>query len=183
MTVAMNDRPNPLTRALRATLREKLRADLAERDKLRAVRVARDLGATQQALAQVLGVTQPAVIKMLGRQSVMAPLIPAGRSGATPYEVAERYAAGLIDRDAMRAELGSWDYTPRHLSAGLADDVGVEDEGSFDDVLRAGRRGLIDDEDYELIADAYEARARTGQPPAAVDGAGRDAVATNAYQN
>jgi hypothetical protein len=176
VTLAMNDRQDALTCALRATLREKLRADLAERDKLRAVRVARELGATQQALAQVLGVTQPAVIKMLGRQPVMAPLIPAGRSGATPYEVAERYAAGLIDRDAMRAELGSWDYTPRHLPAGLADDVGVEDEGSFDGVLRAGRRGLIDDEDYEVIADVYEARARAGQIPGAVHDADPGAV-------
>jgi hypothetical protein len=57
------------------------------------------------------------------------------------------------------------------LSAGLADDIGVEDEGSFDGVLRAARRGLISDDDYEVIVDAYEARARAGEASGAVDDA------------
>jgi DNA-binding transcriptional regulator YdaS (Cro superfamily) len=165
MAVAKAD--DLVARALGAARREQLRQGLAERDKLRAVRVAKELGATQVLLARTLGVSQPAVAQMLGRQPVRAPAIREGFSSATPFEVAERYAAGLISREQMRSELGGWDYAPRELTAGQHDDVGVEDEASFDGVLRAARYGLIDDDDYEAILDAYEARAAAGQVPAA----------------
>jgi hypothetical protein len=162
MAVTTTRDEDAIKRALELTLRETLREDLARRDKLRAVRAATELGVTQVRLADVLGVTQPAVTVMLKRQPLSAPLIPMGHSGATPYEVAERYAAGLIDRDAMRAELGGWDYAPLDRTADLADDISVVDPQSFDGVEMAVHRGLIDLDDYGVIAKAYEARVLAG---------------------
>jgi predicted transcriptional regulator len=169
MAVTATRDEDAIARVLRLTLREKLREDLARRDKLRAVREATELGVTQVRLADVLGVTQPAVTVMLKRQPVSAPLIPVGHSGATPYEVAERYAAGLIDREQMRAELGGWDYAPLERPAGLGDDISVVDPQSFDGVEMAVHQGLIDLDDYGVIAKAYETRVLAGELRGVID--------------
>lgn len=131
--------------------------DLASRDVLRAVRSAADLGALQREIAAALRVSQPAVVKMLQRQPADAPSIPAGHSGATPYEVAERYAAGQVSREQMRAELGAWHYAPRQ--APDIDEAGVPDLTTVDALDEALRRGLIDEDDYDAIADLLEVNA------------------------
>jgi hypothetical protein len=106
---------------------------------------------------------------MLKRQPLSAPMIPAGHCGATPHEVAERYAAGLVDREQMRAELGGWDYAPLERLVGLGDDIAVVDPQSFDGVEMAVHQGLIDLDDYGVIAKAYEARAGAGELPGVID--------------
>ncbi|MGW6132381.1 hypothetical protein ACWFNE_20340 [Cellulomonas sp. NPDC055163] len=148
---------------LRAVRREQLRQSLAERDKLRAVRAASEAGITQNELARTLGVTQPAVAKMLARAAERVPAVREGFSSATPLEVAERYAAGLITREQMRAELSAWDYTSRERPDGPYDEIWVVDDHSFENVSTATREGYLDHEDYEVIFDAYGARVRAGE--------------------
>lgn len=139
------------TSALEVVRREQLRQSVAERDKLRAVLAAREAGATQAQVAEALGVSQPAVVKMLARAADKAPATREGFSSATPLEVAERYAAGLISREQMRAELSTWDYTPTPRPDGPYDEIWVEDVNSFDGVRQATRYGLIDYDDYDAI--------------------------------
>lgn len=137
------------------------RLQLAELDALRSLRRASSLGVSQTRLAGVLKVSQPAVSGMLAKQVEVAALYPEGRHGSSPYEVAERYAAGQITRDQLVAELGSWDYVPQDRARGLDDDVLVYRQGSFDEVERAADDGLIDDEAYDAIIEASEG-ARSG---------------------
>ena len=76
-----------------------------------------------------------------------------GFSGASPYEVAQRYAAGLLAREQTVDELSRWPYKPQDRTEGW-DDLLLTVPGSFDDVISAADHGLIDDGMYEAILDA-----------------------------
>jgi hypothetical protein len=66
---------------------------------------------SQGALAGVLKISQAAVSKALTRaQSIPDPL--PGFSGASPYEIAQRYAAGELIRAQVVDELTRWPYDP-----------------------------------------------------------------------
>jgi hypothetical protein len=75
---------------------------------------------------------------------------------ASPYEVCQRYAAGLINRDEVIRQLAAWPYppTPRPDEFG---DFTETFEGTFDDVLRAKRYELIDDSIYEEVIQQFTA--------------------------
>ncbi|WP_051196460.1 hypothetical protein [Jonesia quinghaiensis] len=81
-----------------------------------------------------------------------------GFSGADPYEICERYAAGLISRDQLVDELTRWEYTPNARTESLVDDLIINKPGSVADLERALRRGLIEAELYEEIGDRREAQ-------------------------
>jgi hypothetical protein len=76
-----------------------------------------------------------------------------GFSGATPYEICERYAAGMIDRERLVDELARYPYVPTPRTESLADDLLMTPPGTWADVCDADRRGLIPEDVYgEVMA-------------------------------
>jgi DNA-binding Lrp family transcriptional regulator len=132
-------------------------------DRLDELRLVRRLSESmpQSALAEALSVSQPAIHKAIKRAEMVGE-IPEGFSGATPYEIAERYAAGLIDRARLVTELAAWGYAPSPVTDGV-DWLVVEVPGTFGDVVRALSDGLIDEAIYEEVLDATEVIARADQ--------------------
>ncbi|WP_250444029.1 recombinase family protein [Actinotalea sp. C106] len=102
-------------------------------------------------------IVQIATVLGVGKSSVSRALAKAGErelvSGAGgPYEVAQRYAAGEVDRDELVEELVRWQYVALQRTAGDGvDDVIVVEPGTFDEVAQALRDGLIDASTYEEI--------------------------------
>ncbi|UWX98376.1 hypothetical protein N2K95_06925 [Arthrobacter zhaoxinii] len=87
--------------------------------------------------------------------------VPPGFSGATPSEIAARYAAGDIDRAEMIRQLSTWPYAKKQDSAKqLATEwkaiLPPEERGTFDEVAEAFDRGLIDAEAYDTILEASD---------------------------
>lgn len=120
-------------------------------DRLDYLRTVRALSATmrQVDLAKELGVSQAAISTTLSRANEVPDVVP-GFSGGSPYEIAERYAAGGIDRDALIDELGRFPYAETPKTDGvdwLVDDV----PNTVGDVSRAWRDGLIDEDTYVAI--------------------------------
>jgi hypothetical protein len=113
-------------------------------------------GATQMAVASVLGVSQPTVHRWL-QEAAQQPVEGPQALGETPYEVAQRYAAGDITHAQMIDALIAWPY-PRDPS--LDGDywektyAGGSPEGSFGETVgRAFDDGLITGEDYDYLAE------------------------------
>ncbi|RLP78574.1 hypothetical protein D9V34_17315 [Mycetocola lacteus] len=78
-------------------------------------------------------------------------------SGETPYAICEQYAAGKIDRAQLVDELTRWEYAPPARTKDYFDDLLFDAPGSTDDLERARRRGLIDEDTFYEIADRLEA--------------------------
>lgn len=79
----------------------------------------------------------------------------------SPYALARKYASGEISRSDMVRKLSVWPYKPSQTHTdGHHDDLLVYVPGSFDDVERAVNEGLIDDDAFDEIADAYEASTK-----------------------
>lgn len=131
--------------------------DVSELDYVRLVVVMVESGMSQTKIAKLVGVTQPTISKLLHR-SASVPMAREGFSGADPFEICERYAADLITRDQLVDELTRWDYTPRQTTANELDDLVVHTPGSTADLERALRRGLIDDDLFDEVADRLQFR-------------------------
>lgn len=119
-------------------------------DRLDELRAMRGLGEqyTQNALALELHISQPAVSKALEAAAAVDSVLP-GFSGASPYEVAQRYAAGELSREQLVDELARWPYRPVDPGDGV--DWNSYVPSDFADVTRALSHGLIDDETYCAI--------------------------------
>lgn len=145
---------------IEAALRAKARRELGRLDYIRSVRDAvKELG--QAAVARALSVSQPSISKLLaGAEARGVGPVAKGFSGAGPYEIAERYAAGDIDRDAMIRELSAWPYKRNEGAAAAAAEWEstpyVDTPGSFAEVGRAFDEGLIDGDAYDQILDASD---------------------------
>lgn len=113
---------------------------------------------TQTDLAQSLGMTQPSISSAL-KSAAKVPEPREGFSGASAYEIAQRYAAGEIDRDQLVDELTRWEYVPRPQTDGY-DDLLIVPDGTFEEVGQARRNGLIDGETYDVILHARSAWRR-----------------------
>jgi hypothetical protein len=141
---------------VRALVRLRHRQVVDRLDELRIVRRLADT-MTQSEIAQVLLISQPAVNKKLRAATRVADL-PDGFSGASPYEIAERFVAGQIDRDRVIDELARWPYTSTPKTDGL--DWLVEDgAGTFEEVGRALDDGLLDDDTYDAVLTAKSGRS------------------------
>lgn len=141
--------------------RARARRELGGLDYIRAVRSAVEAGAGQREIARALGIQQPSVSQLLRQADARGVKpIPEGFSGASPYEIAERYAAGDIDRNAMIRELSAWPYVKNEGLAAAQDEWEStpypDTPGSFEEVGQAFDEGLIDAEAYELILDASD---------------------------
>lgn len=71
-----------------------------------------------------------------------------GFSGSTPYEICERFAAGLIDESQIIDELVRYPYAPGGTTDGY-DSLIIDPPGTWSEVSTAARHGLIGDDLYE----------------------------------
>lgn len=78
------------------------------------------------------------------------PPLPEGFSGATPYEICERYAVDKIDRNRLIDELTRFPYAPGGTTDGY-DSLIVDPPGTWSEVSDARRRALIDEQVYETV--------------------------------
>ncbi|MBW4096272.1 MAG: hypothetical protein HIU81_13365 [Acidobacteria bacterium] len=86
-------------------------------------------------------------------------VIPEGFSGAIPYEIAERYAAGDIDRPEMIRQLSVWPYVKKldpteQLATEWKAILPPDPPGTFEEVGEAFGKGLIDAEACDDVLDA-----------------------------
>lgn len=111
---------------------------------------------TQSELAAELHVTQSAVSQALKTVRSEDDVRP-GFSGASPYEIAQRYAAGELDRDRTLEKLVRWPYDPIARSDGY-DALVVDAPGThtLEEVVRAYREGLIDQDMYVAVGQAHQ---------------------------
>lgn len=133
----------PEARLLRA--RELMEVTLL--DYKRALKEARQ-EMTQTQMAKVLRISQPAVAKALQRAAEVPDA--AQFNAASPHEVCQRYAAGLIDRDEVIRELIAWPY-PSAPSVNEFGELEGDTAGTFTDVENAVAFGLIDETIYEEV--------------------------------
>ncbi|PPF14678.1 MULTISPECIES: winged helix-turn-helix transcriptional regulator [unclassified Rathayibacter] len=123
---------------------------------LRALRRAAE-DTTQRQLAQEIGISQPSVNSALKSAAAVSDVRP-GFSGATPYEIAQRYDAGELTKEQVIDELGRWSYRPGSASDGY--DWTTADAGEFAEVRRALSEHLIDVDTYDEILDRYSEQGR-----------------------
>jgi hypothetical protein len=82
---------------------------------------------------------------------VLEGVIMLSADGATPYEIAQCYAAGEISRDQLVAELIRFPYLPTPRTNGY-DSLLVIPPGTVQDIVWAAEDGLLDDALYaELV--------------------------------
>lgn len=147
----------------RAAVRARRRKEIDELDYRRELRRLGERGYTQKQIAEWLGIAQPSVTSALKTAKKTA--LPAeGFSGASPYEICQRYAAGFVDRAQLVDELSRWPYVPRgRTSPDLElDDLVVHPAGSWAEVEQASFAGLIDGEIYDEIMDRIDAAEGNG---------------------
>lgn len=132
-----------------AAVRARHREDIGELDYRRELRRLREQGFTQTQIGNWLGLAQPSVLSAL-RTAEKVPMPIEGFSGATPYEICERYAAGFITRDQVIDELTRFPYKEESRTDGY-NSIVVDPPGTWSELVRASFRGLIDDELYEEV--------------------------------
>lgn len=133
----------------RAAMLARRRKEIDELDYRRELRRLEQRGYSQRDIARWLGIAQPSVLSALRTASkVTMPLD--GFSGATPYEICQRYAAGFIDRAKLVDELTRFPYVKGGQTDGY-DSLIVDPVGTWSEVSDAARRGLIEDDVYEEV--------------------------------
>src|SRR5690606_7749494 len=95
------------------------------------------------------GIAQPSVLSAL-RTAAKVTMPLEGFSGATPYEICQRYANGLIDRAQLVDELTRFPYVEGGHTDGY-DSLIVDPPGTWSEVSDARRRGLIEYDVYEEV--------------------------------
>ncbi len=135
---------------VRGAVQARRRKEIDELDYRRWLRRLEAAGYTQKQIGAWLGITQPSVNNAL-KTAAKVPLPAEGFSGASPYEICQRYAAGFIDRAQLVDELVRWPYAPRGKTADELDDLVINPSGSWADVEEAAHAGLIDEEIYEEV--------------------------------
>lgn len=133
----------------RAAVLARRRKEIDELDYRRELRRLDQHGYSQREIARWLGIAQPSVLSAL-RTAGKVPMPLDGFSGATPYEICQRYAAGFIDRAQLVDELTRFPYVKGGQTDGY-DSLIVDPPGAWSEVDDAARRGLIEDDVYEEV--------------------------------
>ncbi|WP_020693585.1 hypothetical protein [Aeromicrobium massiliense] len=120
-------------------------------DELRSVK-ALSAQFTQVELASQLGVAQPTISRKL-QAAAKIPAVRPGFAGGTPNEIIDRYVAGALPREDLVDQLARWEYAKGDRTDGPLDDLTFHVEGSFDDVVTALDKGLIDESIYDEVLD------------------------------
>ena len=131
---------------------------LVELDYLREVRRLLDAGYAEAKLMQDLAVFEPADRDRIAAAREVRVAVD-GFSGATPYEICERYSVGMLDRDRLVEELVGFPYVPMDEPDGY-DNLVVNPQGTWMEVERASRNGIIDMDVYREVFDRRHGRSR-----------------------
>ncbi len=124
------------------------RMDLAELDFQREVRRLLEAGDSVEHVAVWLRMKlRPTAAQELVRAAGEVPMPLEGLSGATPYEICERYSVGQFDRERLIDELKRYPYVPEGTLA-PGDDLIVDPPGTISDVILAESMDLIDETVY-----------------------------------
>ena len=127
----------------------RLREDIATLDKKRVIKRARNTGMTQVEIADALGKKQSSVSVIIKRAKDIAEP-KQGFSGETPYEICARYFIGDISKKRLIDELSRWEYAELSKTDGY-DGLLVDAPGTFREVERAAKKGMIELDVYETI--------------------------------
>ncbi len=150
----------------RAAVRARHRKEMDELDYRRELRRLDQHRHSQREIAKWLGIAQPSVLSAL-RTAAKVTMPVEGFSGATPYEICQRYAAGFLNRPQLVDELTRFPYVKGGQTDGY-DSLIVDRPGTWSEVSDARRRGLIEDGVYEEV---FNARHRDyGAPVVALSG-------------
>lgn len=133
----------------RAAVLARRRKEMDELDYRRELRRLDQHGYSQREIAKWLGIAQPSVLSAL-RTAAKVPMPLDGFSGATPYEICQRYAAGFLSRPQLVDELARFPYVKGGHTDGY-DSLIVDPPGTWSEVEDAARRGLIEDDVYEEV--------------------------------
>lgn len=139
------------------------RKEIAELDYRRALRRLEQRGCSQREIARWLGIAQPSVLSAL-RTAAAVSMPLDGFSGATPYEICQRYSVGFIDRAQLIDELTRFRYVKGGQTDGY-DSLIVDPPGTWSEVCDAVRHRLIDEGVYEGVFNrrhGIEASSREG---------------------
>lgn len=134
--------------AARKAVMYRRRSQLAELDYKRALRTLQPR-LRQREIADLLEIKQPSVSAAL-KQAETVDLPREGFSGASPYEICQRYADEQISHEELLDELGRWEYAQGDVTDGY-DTLLVDPPGTFHEVGAALDRGLISEEDYDNV--------------------------------
>lgn len=146
----------------RAAMRARRRKEIDELDYRRELRRLEERGYTQTQISKWLGIAQPSVLSAL-RTAAKVTMPLEGFSGATPFEICQRYAGGIIDRAQLVDELTRFPYVEGGHTDGY-DSLIVDPAGTWSEVSDARRRGLIENDVYEEV---FNRRHGTTATPAA----------------
>lgn len=152
----------------RAAVQARRRKEIDELDYRRELHRLGEQGFSQRDISKWLGIAQPSVLSAL-KTAAKVPMPVDGFSGATPYEICQRYAAGFIDRAQLVDELTRFPYAEGGQTDGY-DSLMVDPPGAWAEVSDARRRGLIADDVYEEVFNARHGRAEA-EKPAQAEGA------------
>jgi len=131
-----------------------LASQLWELDRDRLIqKISQSRDATQIQIAIAARVSQPRVSQITHTR---IPVVLDGFSGASPYEIAERYAADLLTKATLVDELVRWPYEDERPVEDVAD-VWSPGAGTFNDVERALFDRLITPEIYDAVVDQLDA--------------------------
>ncbi|QIS43002.1 hypothetical protein GW571_13105 [Clavibacter capsici] len=137
-----------------SAVRSVMRWRLAELDLQREVRRLLDAGAHRDELAKGLRLFGGDDLRRLdGARDVAMPV--EGFSGATPLEICERYAVGLLDREQLVDELTRFPYVPMDKPDGW-DDLVVNPPGTWMDLSIARGEKLIGMDVYGEVLDRVD---------------------------
>ncbi|MEV8249442.1 hypothetical protein AB0O87_00785 [Microbacterium sp. NPDC076768] len=133
----------------RAAMRARRRKEIDDLDYRRELLRLEECGYTQTQISKWLGIAQPSVSSAL-RTAAKVTMPLEGFSGATPYEICQRYAGGIIDRAQLVDELTRFPYVEGGRTDGY-DSLIVDPAGTWSEVSDARRRELIENDVYEEV--------------------------------
>lgn len=132
------------------------RIELDQIDYRRELNRLAELNQPQRQISAALGISQPGLSTALKTAKKVPPARP-GFSGASPYEICQRYAVNELTRDQVIDELTRWEYViPEVIEHDYFDDLRFDTPGSLDDVVQAFHHGLIDADLYGVVIAAHE---------------------------
>jgi len=130
---------------------------LARTDYLRGVhRLSLELSERELSVALTV---RPETIRDVLEEAGRLPAVRDGFHGGDPIEIVNRFVAGQITHEQVVDELTRWPYAPSHQLDGPLDDILGTVPGSFDDVARTARAGLLPPDVYIEILDRREAQS------------------------
>ncbi|MDI9940651.1 winged helix-turn-helix domain-containing protein [Rhodococcus sp. IEGM 1351] len=124
------------------------REHLVRLDRLRLIGKAQDEGYTLREIADLLEISATQVHRLAQRV-----LQQPDELAETPQEVIYQRSAGVITDAEMLDRLVHWNYTFGYVPTEGGQPMDAYAKGSWDDIRRAYRRGLLSEDEWEVLFD------------------------------